>query len=99
MMDNKQFTTRQLSAPDVALVGDMLTMFGEAFGDSSAYGSARPDRNYLAQLLRRDHFIAIAAPKNGSVVGGSSPMSSTRRSTAARIPGSGFRRPTIWRRR
>jgi hypothetical protein len=70
MMDNRQFTIRQLSAPDVALVGDMLTMFGEAFRDSSTYGSARPDTNYLAQLPRRDYFIALAALKDGAVVGG-----------------------------
>lgn len=61
---------RQLSANDLPLMEDLLTTFGEAFDDVDAYSSSRPSTTYLKQLLSSDYFIALAALKNGSVVGG-----------------------------
>jgi aminoglycoside 3-N-acetyltransferase I len=61
---------RQLASCDVAQMEAMLTIFGEAFDDVETYGAARPSRAYLEHLLGSDHFIALAALKNGSVVGG-----------------------------
>jgi aminoglycoside 3-N-acetyltransferase I len=48
----------------------MLTTFGEAFDEVETYSAARPSPAYLERLLGSDHFIALAALKNGSVVGG-----------------------------
>jgi aminoglycoside 3-N-acetyltransferase I len=48
----------------------MLTMFGEAFDDAATYGAARPDDAYLARLLGGETFIAVAAMREGAVVGG-----------------------------
>lgn len=61
---------RHLTADDVALMEAMLTTFGEAFNEVDTYTAAQPSRSYLRRLLGSDHFIALAALKNGSVVGG-----------------------------
>lgn len=49
---------------------EMLTVFGEAFGEVETYGRARPTAAYLQRLLGSETFIAIAAVKNGKVVAG-----------------------------
>lgn len=64
------FSISVLEPTDVPVMEDMLAMFGEAFGEVETYGGARPGRAYLERLLGRDHFIAIAALKDGAVVGG-----------------------------
>jgi aminoglycoside 3-N-acetyltransferase I len=61
---------RQLASDDVALMEATLTTFGEAFDEVETYSAARPSQAYLERLLGSDHFIALAALKNGSVVGG-----------------------------
>jgi len=48
----------------------MLAMFGEAFDEVETYGAARPSHAYLQSLLGADHFIALAAMNNETVVGG-----------------------------
>lgn len=48
----------------------LLTTFGEVFDEMDTYGSNRPGADYLRRLLDSDHFIALAALKNGRVVGG-----------------------------
>jgi aminoglycoside 3-N-acetyltransferase I len=48
----------------------MLTTFGKAFDEVETYSAARPSPAYLERLLGSDHFIALAALKNGEVVGG-----------------------------
>jgi len=48
----------------------MLATFGEAFDDVDTYHAARPSKGYLERLLGSDRFIALAALKNGAVVGG-----------------------------
>jgi aminoglycoside 3-N-acetyltransferase I len=64
------FSIRQLASDDVALMEAMLMIFGEAFDEVEAYSAARPSKAYLERLLGSDYFIALAALKNGTVVGG-----------------------------
>ena len=64
------FSIRQLRANDVALMEALLTTFGEAFHEVETYSAARPSKAYLDRLLGSNNFIALAAVKNGSVVGG-----------------------------
>lgn len=60
----------QLSATDGNMLRGMLAMFGEAFNDAPAYTGNPPDDAYLARLLERDSFIALAALEGNQVVGG-----------------------------
>jgi aminoglycoside 3-N-acetyltransferase I len=64
------FTTHLLTSNDIAPMRAMLAMFGSAFEDAETYTAAQPDDTYLASLLARDTFIAIAATKGDEVVGG-----------------------------
>lgn len=48
----------------------LLTTFGEAFNDVDTYGANRPSASYLESLLDSDSFIALAALKQDTVVGG-----------------------------
>lgn len=64
------FVIHQLVSSDVALLGEMLTLFGEVFDDVKTYSGQRPSAGYLERLLRGDSFIALAALKDGRVVGG-----------------------------
>src|SRR5687768_612964 len=52
------------------LMKALLAMFGEAFDEVETYGRKQPSAAYLQQLLSSDYFIALAALKNGEVVGG-----------------------------
>ncbi|MBP1464427.1 AAC(3)-I family aminoglycoside N-acetyltransferase [Candidatus Chloroploca sp. M-50] len=60
----------QLTADDLPLMDGLLTTFGEAFDDMETYTANRPDAVYLHRLLSDDTFIALAAVKNGAVIGG-----------------------------
>ena len=64
------FSIHQLASDDVSLMEAMLTTFGKAFDEVETYSAARPSKAYFERLLGSDHFIALAALKNGSVVGG-----------------------------
>lgn len=70
MPPSPPFDIRRLTSHDMALMDDLLTVFGEAFEDVETYGVARPSRAYLQRLLGGDRFIALAAVKDGAVVGG-----------------------------
>lgn len=70
MSSSASFSIRQLAPNDVALMESILTMFGEAFAEVEIYSKARPGRGYLERLLGSNHFIVLAAQKNGIVVGG-----------------------------
>lgn len=61
---------RQLTTDDVPLMNALLTTFGEAFNETDTYGANRPHESYLRRLLADETFIALAATKNGEVVGG-----------------------------
>lgn len=63
------FTVRTLASDDASLMNAMLDVFGEAFEDLETYGAARPGASYLARLLGRDSFIALAAVEGASVIG------------------------------
>ena len=66
----KTFTVRILDARDVALLREMLSMFGRAFDEPNAYTARQPDDPYLRDLLASDTFIAVAAVEQGRVIGG-----------------------------
>ena len=59
-----------LGPDDLALMDGLLTVFGQAFEDPDTYGKARPGPDYLRRLLGSDYFLALAAVKDGEVVGG-----------------------------
>jgi ribosomal protein S18 acetylase RimI-like enzyme len=61
---------RSLGSTDLSLMHQMLGMFGAAFEDQAAYDDARPDDAWLASLLGRETFIALAAIAEGQIVGG-----------------------------
>ncbi|NJR48388.1 MAG: AAC(3)-I family aminoglycoside N-acetyltransferase [Leptolyngbyaceae cyanobacterium CSU_1_3] len=63
-------TIQQIVPEDVALMEALLATFGEAFDEVETYRGNRPSANYLQQLLKSGYFIAIAALKEGEVVGG-----------------------------
>lgn len=63
-------TIRQLGPDELASMRGMLAMFGDAFEDPDHYHHAQPDDAYLARLLGRETFIALAAIAEGEVVGG-----------------------------
>lgn len=59
-----------LTPDDILLMEALLATFGEAFDDVDTYTGNRPSADYLRRLLGGDSFIALAAMKNGNVVGG-----------------------------
>jgi aminoglycoside 3-N-acetyltransferase I len=61
---------RDLTSDDIALMRAMLATFGEAFDDVNAYTANPPSDGYLKRLLGGESFIALAALKDGVVVGG-----------------------------
>ena len=63
-------TICHLGPDDLALMEALLDMFGEAFEDIETYAAKRPSAGYLRRLLGSDHFFALAAVKDGAVVGG-----------------------------
>jgi aminoglycoside 3-N-acetyltransferase I len=70
MSSSNPISIRQLAVDDLALMEDLLATFGEAFDEVDTYSSARPSKAYLKRLLSSDYFIALAALKDGVVVGG-----------------------------
>jgi len=70
MTPSEPFNICQLSVEDIALMEELLAVFGEAFDEVDTYSSSRPSDTYLKRLLNSDYFIAIAALKDGTVVGG-----------------------------
>ena len=70
MTNPASFAIRSLGPLDTQLMEQLLTVFGEAFDDVETYGALRPSGAYLARLLGSDYFIALAAVKDETVVGG-----------------------------
>lgn len=64
------FDIHELAAADVAMMRAMLAVFATAFDDAESYLGNPPSTAYLTRLLARDSFIALAALKDGRVVGG-----------------------------
>jgi aminoglycoside 3-N-acetyltransferase I len=70
MIADMPYAYSQLTGDDVRIMKQLLAMFGEAFEDVPAYQDAVPDNDYLAALLAKPHFIALAATAGDDVVGG-----------------------------
>lgn len=70
MLFSLPFSIRLLASEDLAIMESMMTTFGKAFDETETYTAARPSKAYLERLLASDYFIALAALKNGAVVGG-----------------------------
>jgi len=70
MSNEVEVKVRRLRTGDVAMMNDLLSVFGDAFDERDTYGSARPSARYLDELLASDTFIALAAVKGDAVVGG-----------------------------
>lgn len=64
------FDILRIDAGRQDLMEGLLAMFGEAFEDVATYTARRPGAAYLRRLLVSDTFIALAALKEGVVVGG-----------------------------
>ena len=63
-------TIQALTREDTALMKALLTTFGQVFGELETYTGKQPSAAYLERLLGGDAFIALAALKEGEVVGG-----------------------------
>ncbi len=61
---------RQITPADLGLMDGLLWNFGEAFDEVDTYVGSRPSAEYLRRLLASDYFIALAAVKDGTVIGG-----------------------------
>ena len=70
MFVTRLYTCKQLSDSDVEVLKQLLQVFGEAFEDRATYQDAVPSDAYLRSLLRRSHFIVLAAMDRDEVVGG-----------------------------
>ncbi len=60
----------RLGPDQVPSVRSVLDLFGREFGDVPTYSHHQPSDEYLVNLLRNQHFIALAAFDNEVVVGG-----------------------------
>jgi aminoglycoside 3-N-acetyltransferase I len=63
------FDVRLLTANDTDLLRQMLDAFADAFEDPDSYQGAQPRASYLERLLGSDTFIALAAVRDGTVIG------------------------------
>ncbi|MFN3771353.1 MAG: AAC(3)-I family aminoglycoside N-acetyltransferase [Ectopseudomonas guguanensis] len=70
MKEKHGVSIQTLGSEHVDVMRAMLSMFGEAFGETATYTAAQPDDAYLQGLLASDAFFAIAALAEGQVVGG-----------------------------
>jgi aminoglycoside 3-N-acetyltransferase I len=70
MAFSELISIRPLCATDPALLENLLTVFGAAFGDADTYNSQHPSRDYLERLLASPYFIALVALEQGIVIGG-----------------------------
>ena len=63
------YQIRQLAPVDVALLQDLNALFGRVFDDPDAYCSKRPGKEYLEDLLAREHIVVLVALSDSEVVG------------------------------
>jgi ribosomal protein S18 acetylase RimI-like enzyme len=70
MVLSSDIEIRKLGPGDLGAMRGMLRMFGVAFGETKTYGANAADDAYLAGLLAKEHFIALAALAGDGVVGG-----------------------------
>lgn len=67
---NGPYTLRILGAEDTKLLHALLDLFAVAFEERDAERAARPTDDSLQRLLAGEMFVAIAALREGEVVGG-----------------------------
>jgi len=61
---------KTLGSVDSPTMRQMLGLFGKAFEDLPTYAANQPEDAYLAELLARETFVAIAAFAEATLVGG-----------------------------
>ena len=61
---------RHLAPGDEAVMKCLLATFGDAFNEVETYRGNQPSSRYQRKLLGSEYFIALAALKDGEVVGG-----------------------------
>jgi aminoglycoside 3-N-acetyltransferase I len=64
------YSYKQISAAELPLLKALLAVFAEAFEEPDTYQGAVPSDDYLGALLKKPHFIALAALRGEEVVGG-----------------------------
>ncbi len=64
------YVLKRITPDDLRLMDELLVTFGEVFEEPATYTGNRPDPDYMRRLLGSDHFIALAAIKDDTVVGG-----------------------------
>lgn len=67
---DSSYTLRRLGPDDAELAARLNAMFGAAFGEPDTYGGDPPPAAYFAEVLARDHVVALVALAGGEVVGG-----------------------------
>lgn len=70
MNESAPFVVSRLMRSDVALLRQLMSVFGHAFEDVDTYVRQQPRQTYLEELLARGDFIALAALAEDEVVGG-----------------------------
>jgi aminoglycoside 3-N-acetyltransferase I len=63
------YTIKLVTPAELPVMKGMLAVFGEAFAEPDTYGGHQPSDAYLATLLGKPHFIALAALVGDTVVG------------------------------
>ena len=61
---------RRLTPADIPVLRQLNALFADAFSDAETYGSEPPDEAYLADLLAKEHVVALVAMAGQEVVGG-----------------------------
>lgn len=61
---------RRLGPADVPLLRALNALFAEAFSDPQSYASAPPSDAYLQEMLGKGHLVALAALRDGVLLGG-----------------------------
>ena len=64
------FELRRLGSPDVPLMRQLNTLFGDAFAEPDTYTAEPPSDAYLQDLLAKEHVIALVALAGEEVLGG-----------------------------
>lgn len=64
------YRINRITRNDVGQMNALLKTFGEVFNEMDTYMGNPPTTDYMQRLLGSDTFIALAASKDGQVVGG-----------------------------
>jgi aminoglycoside 3-N-acetyltransferase I len=64
------YSLKRLTTRDLALMKELLAVYGKAFDDVETYTGAQPSDGYLQRLLDRRDFLTIVALQDQQVVGG-----------------------------